>query len=98
MSEEIAKVQPDPLAVFLESHDFMRLGQAINRGQWDSAMMILRRLESSVRKLGISSMEQPLKGVRLGIMGRNSVRAKQSLSLLVTRRVSLLNRMRAKEQ
>ena len=30
------------LLTFLESYDFMKLGQAVNRGQWDSAMMTFR--------------------------------------------------------
>ncbi len=80
----------EALNSFLEGYDFMKLGQAVNRGQWSSAMMILQRMDAAVQRLGIQCMVQPLKGVRSSVLGRNSQQAKQALALLVARRVSLL--------
>ncbi len=80
----------EELISFLESYDFMKLGRAIDRGQFSSAMMILQRMDATVQRLGIRCMVQPLKGVRSSVIGRNSQQAKQALALLVARRVSLL--------
>ena len=92
---------PEALRVFLEGYDFMKLGQAINRGQWNGAMMILQRMDTSVQRLGIRCMIQPLKGIRMSVLGHNGQQAKQALSALVAKRVGLmdgLKRMTIKEQ
>lgn len=84
----------EALSSFLEGYDFMKLGQAIHRGQWSSAMMILQRVDAAVQRLGIRSMVQPLKGVRLAVLGRNGQQAKQALAVLVGKRVGLIKRMK----
>ena len=90
--------RPDQTADFLASHDFMRLGQAISNGRWDSAMMIWRRLDKAVKSLGITAMEQSLRSLRPAIVGRNSMQAKQSLSVLVAVRVGLLKQLGSKAE
>ena len=87
-------IDPEALRAFLEGYDFMKLGQAINRGQWNSAMMILQRMDASVQKLGIRSMIQPLKAVRLAVLGRNVKQAKQALATLIGKRVQLIKPMK----
>ena len=84
----------EALCTFLEGYDFMKLGQAINRGQWNSAMMILQRMDAFVQRLGIRCMVQPLKGVRLAVLGRNGQQAKQALSALVGKRVGLIKHIK----
>lgn len=84
----------EALNSFLEGYDFMKLGQAIHRGQWSSAMMILQRLDAAVQRLGIHCMVQPLKGVRLASLGRNGQQAKQALAALVGKRVSLIKTLK----
>ncbi|MBR5247898.1 MAG: hypothetical protein IKV27_02955 [Lachnospiraceae bacterium] len=90
--EEIT--DPKALRAFLEGYDFMKLGQAINRGQWNSAMMILQRMDASVQKLGIRCMIQPLKTVRLAVLGRNVKQAKQAQAALIGKRVQLIKCMK----
>ncbi len=85
---------PEELYSFLEGYDFMKLGRAIDRGQWSSAMMILQRMDAAVQRFGIRSMVQPLKGVRLAVLGRNGQQAKQALAALVGKRVGLIKRMK----
>lgn len=85
---------PEALRAFLEGYDFMKLGQAINRGQWNSAMMILQRMDASVQKLGIRCMIQSMKGVRMSVLGRNVKQAKQALATLVGKRVELIKCMK----
>lgn len=88
------KEQDKELLTFLESYDFMKLGQAINRGQWDSAMMTLRRMDQKVKKLGIREFEQPMKGLRLAVSGRNELQAKQILAMVVAKRVRMREALR----
>lgn len=88
------KEQDKELLTFLESYDFMKLGQAINRGQWDSAMMTLRRMDQKVKKLGIREFEQPMKGLRLAVSGRNELQAKQILAMVVAKRVRMWEALR----
>lgn len=85
---------PEALRAFLEGYDFMKLGQAINRGQWNSAMMVLQRMDTLVQKLSIRCMIQPLKAVRLAVLGRNVKQAKQALAALIGKRVQLIKRMK----
>ena len=85
---------PKALRIFLESYDFMKLGQTINRGQWNSAMMILQRMDVLVQKQGIRCMIQPLKTVRMAVLGRNVKQAKQALATLIGKRVQLIKCMK----
>ena len=85
---------PEALRTFLESYDFMKLGQALNRGQWNSAMMILQRMETLVQRFGIRCMVQPFKGVRMSVLGRNVTQAKQALAALIGKRVQLIKLMK----
>ncbi len=85
---------PEALRAFLEGYDFMKLGQAINRGQWNIAMMILQRMDASVQKFGIRCMIQHLKAVRLAVLGRNVKQAKQALAALIGKRVQFIKRMK----
>ena len=94
MSNVNETTDPEALRVFLEGYDFMKLGQAINRGQWNSAMMIIQRMDNSVQKLGILCMIQPLKAVRLAVLGRNVKQAKQALAALISKRVLLIKHMK----
>ncbi|MBQ8231735.1 MAG: hypothetical protein IJZ34_07410 [Lachnospiraceae bacterium] len=84
-----AEEQRKEILIFLESYEFMKLGQAVNRGQWDSAMMTLRRMDQKVKKLEIKEFEQPMKGLRLAVSGRNELQAKQILAMLVAKRVRM---------
>ena len=83
------------LLTFLESYDFMKLGQAVNRGQWDSAMMTFRRMDQKVKKLGMKEFEQPMKGLRLAVSGGNELQAKQILAKLVAKRVRMREVLRS---
>ena len=49
---------------FIHSLDFMRLGQAINRGQWQSAAMIIQRMDRVAKDAGINDFERQFTGIR----------------------------------
>ena len=79
---------------FLESYDFMKLGQAIRKEQWNSVMMILRRMDQTLKRLEIVSFGKQIQGLRLAASAREVIQAKQILALLVAKRVQLLNVIR----
>ena len=47
---------------FLKSLDFMKLGQAINRGQWQAAAMTMRRLDMKAKEAGMNDFERNFTG------------------------------------
>lgn len=49
---------------FIHSFEFMRLGQAIHRGQWQSAAMILRRLEQKAKMVEFHEFDRQFLGLR----------------------------------
>ncbi|MBQ4523749.1 MAG: NUDIX domain-containing protein [Lachnospiraceae bacterium] len=79
---------------FFKSLDFMKLGQAINRGQWQTAAMIERRMEKNAKDSGITGLQQQFTLLRQCINRKNVNEAKQVLALLVSKRVKYLNDMK----
>ena len=76
---------------FYKSLDFMKLGQAINRGQWQTAAMIERRMEKNANEAGIVELKQQFTGIRQCINRKNVNEAKQVLAVLISKRVKYLN-------
>lgn len=81
------------LEQFLKSNEFLKLGQAINRGNWKIAALTVRRMESRAKELGLTAMERPLLGVRQAVNHKNSAEAKQALANIVAKRVQMLNQL-----
>ena len=77
--------------VFLKSLDFMKLGQAINRGQWQSAAMTIRRLDMKAKEVGMNDFERNFTGIRQCINRKDGNEAKQILALVINRRAKYLN-------
>ena len=76
--------------VFLKSFIFMRLGQAISKGNWQGARMTFKKMENEINRLGLERMKSQLPGLRMAIFSKNKVQAKNALALLVAKRVQLL--------
>lgn len=76
---------------FLKCLDFMRLGQAINREQWQSAAMIIRRLDGKAKECGMNDFERNFTGIRQCINRKDSKEAKQILTVVINRRAKYLN-------
>ena len=49
---------------FYKSLDFMKLGQAVNRGNWQVAAMTARRMEQNAKNAEISEFNQQFVGIR----------------------------------
>lgn len=76
---------------FLKSLDFMKLGQAINRGQWQSAAMTIRRLDLKAKEVGMQDFERNFTGIRQSINRKDGTEAKQILAVVVNKRAKHLN-------
>lgn len=75
---------------FLKSYDFMRLGQGINHGQWNTAQMKSAAMNRTAMKLGLMSWSRQLQGIRQAAATKNREEANQLLSLIIARRVKLI--------
>ena len=76
---------------FLKSLDFMRLGQAINREQWQPAAMTIRRMDMKAKEVGLSEFERNFTGIRQCINRKEGNEAKQILAVVINRRAKYLN-------
>ncbi len=75
---------------FVRSLEFMRLGQAISHKQWQAAAMKANKLTKEIQRLGITGFERPMTGVRQNVNRKNGEEALQALSLIINKRVKLL--------
>ena len=78
---------------YLKSLDFMRLGQAINREQWQAAAMTIRRLDMKAKEVGMTDFERNFTGIRQCINRKDGNEAKQILAVVVNKRAKYLNEM-----
>ena len=82
---------------FLKSLDFMKLGQAINREQWQAAAMTMRRLDMKAKEVGMLEFERNFTGIRQCINRKDVAEAKQILAVVMNKRAKYLN-MLSKER
>lgn len=78
---------------FIKSLDFMKLGQALNHEQWQSAAMIIRRMDNKAKEVEITGFERQFTGIRQCINRKDKVQAKQILSIVVNKRVQLMKQI-----
>lgn len=90
LTEEETKIYITDLTQFLKSLDFMKLGQAVSHDRWESAAMIIRRMDSQAKALGLVCMERPFTGLRQSVNRKNMADAKQILAGVISKRVQLL--------
>ena len=76
---------------FLKSQDFMKLGQAINRGQWQAAAMTIRRLDMKAKEVEMTDFERNFTGIRQCINRKEANEAKQILATVINKRAKHLN-------
>ena len=83
---------------FLKSLDFMKLGQAINRGQWQAAAMTIRRLDGKAKETGLHDFERNFTGIRQCINRKDTNEAKQILAVVINKRAKHLNAISTEQQ
>ena len=79
---------------FIHGLDFMKLGQAINHEQWQSAAMIIRRMDMRAKEVGITGFDRQFTGIRQYINRKDKVQAKQVLSIVINKRVQMMRQMK----
>lgn len=88
---DIDNNKTDALKAFLNSFDFMRLGQAISSNNTQIAVMAARGLEDTARTVELPDFERLLSSIRLAMISGNSIEALDIMTQLTAKRVKLLN-------
>lgn len=79
----------EKLKQFLNSYDFMRLGQSVNGSRFESAAMCIRRMSMEAEKLGLECFARPFTGLRQNIARKDIQEVKNILSLVIVKRIQL---------
>lgn len=77
---------------FYRSLDFMKLGQAIQKQNWQIASMTVRRMENMAKDLEITEFEKNFVTLRQCINRREKNAAQQAMAIMVNKRAAYLNR------
>ena len=75
---------------FLKGKDFMKLGQAIEHGNWQIAGMTAQRMQKSAKEAQISEFDRQLVMIKQAIAGRKKTEAQNILAAMIGVRVRLL--------
>lgn len=74
---------------FLEGPEFMRLGHALNAGQWNAASMRVKAIRSKSGELGIRCFDRWLQGIRDCMVRGQKQEALQLMAQVTAKRVQL---------
>ena len=77
----------------LKSKDFMKIGQAIEHGNWQVAMMAIGRMITKATELEDEYFVKHFKQLKMAAASRNKQQAQNILALIVNKRAKLLNEM-----
>ena len=83
---------------FLRSKDFLKLGQAIDHGNFQVANMTAQRLQKNAKEAGISDFDRQLLMIKQCIIGKKKQEALNSLASITTKRVQMLNCLNSQNQ
>ena len=83
-------MKPEILS-FYKSLDFMKLGQAIQKENWQTAAMIQRRMEMKIKELDLQEFSTNIAGIRQCIIRKDVHGGKQILALMIAKRARVLN-------
>lgn len=90
-SYEEEEVYLSDLKAFIHSYEFLQLGQAINRKQWQIAGMKIQKMSAKAKNLGMTGWENIFTGIRQNVARKNDREALQVMASLTTKRVKLMN-------
>lgn len=79
------------LKSFIHSYEFLQLGQAINRKQWQIAGMKIRKMSAKAKDLGMTGWENLFTGIRQNVARKNDREALQVMASVTTKRVKVMN-------
>lgn len=89
--------EADRLA-FLQSYDFMKLGQAVNHRNWKVAAMTVQRMQSRIQELELDTFERQFTGIRQCILHKQERQAKDILALVMAKRAQMLKDWQSEKQ
>lgn len=81
---------------FLKSKDFMKLGQAIEHGNWQVAGMTAQRMQKAAREAGTDAFDRQLISIKQCIAGRKKNEAQNALAFMISKRVQMLKNYESK--
>lgn len=88
----------DKLAEFLDSYDFMRLGQAIDQKNQYMAMMLVTNLQKAAENVGAADVfDMNFKGIRQCIIGGDVKQAQDILAVVTAKRVKMISELNDKD-
>ncbi len=87
--ENFGEQYKEELRKFINSYEFMRLGQAVQNSRWESAMMSIRRMTIQAQKLGLTCFERQFTGLRQNIARKDKQETKNILSLVIVKRIQI---------
>lgn len=93
--ENFGEQYEEKLKKFINGYDFMRLGQAINSGRFESAAMCIRRMTGEAEKLGLDCFERQFTGLRQNIARKDSREVKNILSLVIVKRIQIQDALKS---
>ncbi len=85
----------EQLKKFINGYDFMRLGQAVNSGKFESAAMCVRRMSMEAERLGLECFQRPFTGLRQNIARKDGLEVKNILSLVIVKRIQLQDALKS---
>ena len=83
MSEEIYH--------YCKSIDFMKIGQAVEHGNWQAAINALQRLQKRASEIGYDVFDRNYTNLRQCLLHREQRAAKDALAVIIAKRVRILN-------
>lgn len=87
--ENHGEAYEEKLRQFILGQDFIRLGQTVNHGRWESAMMSIRRMSMQADSLGLDCFQRQFKGLRQTIARKDIQETKNILSLVIVKRIQI---------
>lgn len=87
--ESFGEQYEEQLRKFIAGYDFMRLGQAIQSGRFESAMMTIRRMTMQADKLGLECFQRQFTSLRQNIARKDVRETKNILSLVIVKRIQI---------
>lgn len=88
----VSKLRMEKMEIeeFLKSKDFMKLGQAIEHGNWQVAGMTAQRMQREAKEAGTDAFDRQLIAIKQCIAGRKKTEAQNALAAMVSKRVQML--------
>lgn len=84
-------MENDARDAFMRSRDFMKLGMAVESGNWQIAHMTVNRMQKICKEAAVSDFERNLISLKQCIAARNKESCKDILAVMVGKRVKYLN-------